>query len=91
MELIFSVSTRFLEMMAEVTLAWLLLESAVVADKALQQPTSAQDKPFYQGKITSALFFINNTLPGVFSKAEIIALADESAANASTEMFIGHI
>ncbi|SFC32362.1 acyl-CoA dehydrogenase [Pseudoalteromonas denitrificans] len=88
MELIFGVSTRFLEMMAETTLAWLLLKGALIADNALEQDEKAQENAFYQGKITSALFFINNTLPGVFSKAHIIALADNSAANATIETFL---
>jgi acyl-CoA dehydrogenase len=88
MELIFAVSTRFLEMMAEVTLGWLLLDSAVVARRALLELQDDTDKAFYEGKITSAMFFINNTMPGVFGKAEIIKLADDSAAVATADMFL---
>ena len=88
MELIFGVSTRFLQMMAEVTVSWLLLDGAIIADTALQSDISQNDAQFYQGKITSAQFYINNILPNVFSTADIIALADESAVNSDTSTFL---
>lgn len=91
MERIFAVSTRFLEMMAEVTLAWLLLDGMVVAKRALLEMDSSEpneDSAFYQGKIQSGLFFMNNTLPNVFAKAQVIALEDDSAVEASAEMFL---
>ncbi|MGB0942625.1 MAG: acyl-CoA dehydrogenase [Marinomonas sp.] len=88
MERIFAVSTRFLEMMAEVTLGWLLLDSMMVAKRALINQENANDEAFYQGKIQSGLFFMNNTLPNVFAKAQVIALEDDSAEEASAEMFL---
>ena len=98
MELIFAVSTRFLEMMAEVTLSWLLLDSAIIAKRALiDAPEQSSDdtainnkqkSAFYQGKITSAMFYLNNVLPDVFSKAKIIALEDNSAEIADLKMFL---
>ncbi len=88
MELIFAVSTRFLEMMAEVTLGWLLLDSAVIAKRALEDLKDPADQPFYEGKVTSAMFFLNNILPDVFGKAEIIKLADDSSAIANADMFL---
>jgi len=143
MERIFAVSTRFLEMMAEVTLAWLLLDGMVVAKRALlemdnPEPDSLErnesslernesslernesslernedslepekvksspepekgkseslqpneERAFYLGKIQSGLFFMNNTLPNVFAKAQVIALEDDSATEASAEMFL---
>lgn len=88
MELIFSVSTRFLEMMAEVTLSWLLLDSAVIAKKALFELKDPADEAFYVGKITSAMFYLNNVLPDVFAKADVIKLCDDSAANATTDIFL---
>ena len=88
MERIFAVSTRFLEMMAEVTLGWLLLDSMMVAKRALINLENSNDEAFYQGKIQSGLFFMNNTLPNVFAKAQVIALEDDSAEEASAEMFL---
>lgn len=88
MERIFAVSTRFLEMMAEVTLGWLLLDSMMVAKRALINQENLNDEAFYQGKIQSGLFFMNNTLPNVFAKAQVIALEDDSAEEASAEVFL---
>lgn len=99
MERIFAVSTRFLEMMAEVTLGWLLLDSVMVAKRALvangspepkenESSLEPEEQAFYQGKIQSGLFFMNNTLPNVFAKAQVISLEDDSAEEVSAEMFL---
>jgi acyl-CoA dehydrogenase len=88
MELIFAVSTRFLQMMAEVTVAWLLLDGAIIANKAMDGDIDQKESEFYQGKITSANFYINNILPNVFSAENIIALADENAVNADHTTFL---
>lgn len=88
MERIFSVSTRFLQMMAEVTVAWLLLDGAIIAHHSLQEDGHEQSENFYRGKITSATFYINNVLPNVFSTAHIIALADDSAIEADNTTFL---
>ncbi|NQZ08011.1 MAG: acyl-CoA dehydrogenase [Algicola sp.] len=88
LELIFSISTRFLEMMAEVTLSWLLLDGAVISVKKLENLEDPQDEAFYKGKIAGAQFYVNNILPGVKSKAEIIAKEDFSALNATADTFL---
>lgn len=98
LDLIFSVSTRFLEMMAETTLAWLLLEAAVIANRALEQSDADaalaensladSEKNFYQGKIQSMKFFIRNVLPSVMTKAAIIHLEDDTVKLAGAETFI---
>lgn len=88
MERIFSVSTRFLQMMAEVTVAWLLLDGAIIAKDALTSQPDEQSSNFYRGKITSATFYINNILPNVFSTAHIIALADDTAIEADSTTFL---
>ena len=88
MEYIFAVSTRFLEMMSEVTLSWLLLDSAIIAHQALDSFEDPADEAFYRGKIQSALFYLNNILPGVAAKAEVIKLTDDSAVTASADHFL---
>ena len=88
LELIFAISTRFLEMMAEVTLSWLLLDGAVISVQKLKNLEDPQDEAFYQGKIAGAQFYVNNILPGVKSKAQIIAKEDTSALNATSDIFL---
>lgn len=87
LELIFGVATRFLEMMAELTLSWLLLEAAIIAKQKLSDLDDANDEAFYLGKIASANYYLKNVLPGVKSKAEIIAKEDDSSMLADGDMF----
>ncbi len=87
MEFIFGVSTRFLEMMSEVTLAWLLLDAAAISLHALKDLEDESDEAFYKGKVASAEFFVRNILPGVKSKADIIALEDPSFIEADIDIF----
>ncbi len=71
-------ANRFLTMMSELTLGWLLLEQAVIALEKLGS-ASAADKAFYEGKRYSAQYFANNTLPHVAHLATVIGGDDESA------------
>ncbi|MFO0676872.1 MAG: acyl-CoA dehydrogenase [Polyangiaceae bacterium] len=73
-------ATRFLEMMSEVAVAWMLLEGAVVADeKSKTTDPNHPDTSFYKGKIHAALFYARNVLPGVEAKAALMNEEDPSA------------
>ncbi len=81
-------ATRFLEMLSEVTLAWLLLEGAVIAHEKMQgMAETDSDFNFYMGKIHGARFYVRAILPGVKMKAGIIADADTSALDIKSEQF----
>ena len=81
-------STRYLEMFAETTVAWLLLEQAVLAErKRADLPEGHADHAFYQGKHYAALYYAGNVLPGVMNKAEMIAAADRSALDVPDAAF----
>src|SRR6185503_5347338 len=59
-------ANRFLEMMAEFTVAWMLLEGAIIADD--KRKNVAPDHPdwfFYSGKVAAAQYYARNVLPGV--------------------------
>jgi alkylation response protein AidB-like acyl-CoA dehydrogenase len=80
MELVPLTANRFLEMMAETTVAWLLLEQGVLAEKqAAALPADHPDRAFYAGKKYAALFFAGNVLPSVPLKAQLIAKEERSA------------
>jgi alkylation response protein AidB-like acyl-CoA dehydrogenase len=73
-------ANRFLEMMAETAVAWMLLDAARVAiDAAAALPEGHADHAFYEGKKHAALYFTRNVLPGVFSKSRILTSEDTSA------------
>jgi alkylation response protein AidB-like acyl-CoA dehydrogenase len=74
-------ANRFLEMMSETAVAWMLLEGAVIADKKLAGGLDAKDPDhaFYTGKVAAALYYARNVLPGVEQKAALLAEEDKSA------------
>ncbi len=72
-------ANRFCEMMAELTVAWLLLEGGVIADGARAKcDPNHPDHAFYTGKIAAAQYYARNVLPGVEHKAQLLAGEDKS-------------
>jgi alkylation response protein AidB-like acyl-CoA dehydrogenase len=70
-------ANRFLEMMAETTVAWLLLEGAAIAlDKKKEIGAGHPDAAFYDGKVAAALYYARNVAPGVELKAKLMAEED---------------
>lgn len=70
----------FLQMLSELTVGWLLLQSAVVALEKLKDV--AEDHPdhaFYKGKQHVAVWFAHNVLPDVIGRARTMASGDKSA------------
>jgi alkylation response protein AidB-like acyl-CoA dehydrogenase len=79
-------ANRFLTMMSELTIGWLLLEQAVLALEQAPQAGPA-DQAFYEGKRFAAQFFALNTLPHVTALASVLAAEDESALAISIDSF----
>jgi len=78
-EMIPLVANRFLEMMAEVAVGWLLLEGAAVAhDKRAKLDPSHADASFYAGKEHAAIYYARNVLPTVEEKARRMNDEDRS-------------
>ena len=72
-------ANRFLEMMSETAVGWLLLEGAEIALE--KQKDVAEDHPdhaFYAGKVAAARYFAHNVLPDVISKAKMMQSGDRS-------------
>lgn len=73
-------ANRFLDMMAETTVAWLLLDGARIAlDKLADLPADHDDRKFYDGKRHSAVYYALNVLPDVITKGKMMANEDRSA------------
>jgi alkylation response protein AidB-like acyl-CoA dehydrogenase len=89
MEVVLFYATRFLGMMATVTIAWLLLEAAVVARRAVAAIAADHpDAAFYRGKILSAQFFFGQFLPTVFADGTLIADGEDSPLSADLAIFL---
>jgi len=85
-------ANRFLEMMSETAIGWLLLEGARIAiDAQAKLPegdAGAKDRAYYEGKKGAAKYFALNVLPGVKLKAEILAREDTSPVDLPLESFV---
>src|SRR5215471_5116409 len=72
-------ANRFLRLMSQLAIGWLLLDAALIAEKALESlPAGHRDRPFYEGKRHSGLWFASNVLPEVEQGARLIAAEDSS-------------
>lgn len=81
-------ANRFLEMMSETAVAWLLLDAAVLAsEKQKTVDPGHPDVAFYAGKIASAVYYARNVLPGVDDKARVLAEEDKTALEISEASF----
>jgi alkylation response protein AidB-like acyl-CoA dehydrogenase len=81
-------ANRVLEILAELAVAWLLLEGAVIAHETLPKVAASHpDHAFYEGKLHTAQYYALNVLPGVLTKADIIAKEDRSALDISEQAF----
>jgi len=87
----FAFAKPFLDVIGDVSLAWMLLWRASIAlprleklagglDKTVRQQKSAQNKQiaFYEGQIQTANYFINAVLPVAMGRMEAIASSDAS-------------
>ncbi len=76
------VANVFLESMAEVTIAHLLLQAALIADGKRTtddgEEQSQEDYDFYSGKVMAAKYYVNYVLPGVHAKVGALTGGDRS-------------
>ncbi len=70
-------TNSLLESLAEVTIAWLMLQQAIVAHTALAG-SSNSDIEFYQGKIAGMRWFFAHALPQLKLRAMLAAEEDNS-------------
>jgi hypothetical protein len=84
-------ANTFLEMMAETTVAWLLLQGAQIAIEAREKlpagPEGDADRAFYDGKKHAALYFARAVLPRVKFHAEQLGREDTSPIEIPNEAF----
>jgi len=82
----------FLEVMGDLSIAWMLLWRATIAAPKLEKivgssdPDSIRSKAeknkeaaFYDGQVKTARFFINTILPATLGKLDAIEIADDAA------------
>jgi hypothetical protein len=88
LELTALAANRVLEALAELSVGFLLLEGAAIAEARLAEvPKDKPDYAFYTGKLHAALYYALNVLPGVGFKAELLQREDASALLIPEEAF----
>ena len=88
MDMVPLAANRFLEMMAETVVGWLLLDAAVIAETATAKlAADHRDKAFYAGKRHAAQYFARNVLPSVVHKAALLGRTDRSPVEISDDAF----
>ena len=81
-------ANRFLEMMAETTVGWMLLEGAAIAQgKKGAVAAGHPDAAFYEGKVAAAVYYARNVLPSVELKARMMAEEDRAPLDIPTAAF----
>ncbi len=80
-------AVRALFVCAQVKVAECLMEHALIATEKLPE-AEGSEATYYQGKIASARYFLNNILPNVYLTTEIIRDADDSVLNCPEEALI---
>jgi alkylation response protein AidB-like acyl-CoA dehydrogenase len=91
MSLVPLAANTFLEMMAETTVAWLLLDGARIAMEAIEKlpegEAGAKERAFYEGKKFAALYYARAVLPNVKFHAEQLGREDTSPLDIANEAF----
>lgn len=72
MNLILQNCTDFLQFASQLVIAWRLCDSAILADKKMSSATSADDKKFYESKMTDFRVYCANYLIHNLSTAKTI-------------------
>jgi len=78
-------TSRCLMAVGDIITAWLLLRQADIALEKI--PNAGKDLEFYNGKIASAKFFVNNYLPHITADRKIVEATDNSIMNISDAAF----
>ncbi|HEX2439853.1 MAG TPA: acyl-CoA dehydrogenase [Methylomirabilota bacterium] len=72
------VASPFLEALAEVAVAHLLLEAAVIAQGKLGVAKTPDDVDFFRGKVLAAKYFVHYVLPQTHARVNAIVAGDRS-------------
>ncbi|HZK84794.1 MAG TPA: acyl-CoA dehydrogenase C-terminal domain-containing protein, partial [Desulfosporosinus sp.] len=88
-ELVTLYAIRTLFVFAQLYVAMCLMDQAIVASKTLAGLADDHfDLDFYKGKVASARYYVNNSLPNIFTVSEVIKNADTTVLEVPEEVLI---
>jgi alkylation response protein AidB-like acyl-CoA dehydrogenase len=80
-------SNTYLEMLGHIVIAWMWLRQALIADRALQKPTSSEETAFYNGKIQTCTYFYRFELPKVAVWSTLLSSLDVTVLEMQPDWF----
>ena len=80
-----SAATPYLRMFSRLVLSWLFLWQAIIAQKTLEN--GATDQNYYEGKLATARFYLNNELPHLHATAQILKSGERTAVDFQEDWF----
>ena len=88
LKMAFAFTTPVLDIMGDVTMAWMLLWRASIAASKINN-SKKKDVTFYEGQIKTAEFFINTILPVTMGKMDAVLESSPAAIEISAASFGG--
>ncbi len=85
----FAHACPFMDIVGDVTMAWMLLWRATLASQKLEKGGKKKDKPFYEGQLKSAEFFIRSVLPVTLGRTVSVADTCGAAVEIDADAFGG--
>ena len=79
-------AAAYLEMLGHIVVAWIWLQQALVATRAMAT-AGAADRPFYDGKLRACRYFFRYELPKTVRLAELLLLNDDTCLTMSRDAF----
>jgi butyryl-CoA dehydrogenase len=78
-DLVYSNSVSYLNMFGHITIAWLWLKQAAIAQKAIENKPHSHDEKFYNGKIQAMKYFFNSELPLTYHWGNLVKNIDSAS------------
>jgi alkylation response protein AidB-like acyl-CoA dehydrogenase len=78
-DLVFSNSVSYLNMLGHVTIAWLWLKQAGIATKALETELHVDNEKFYKGKLQAMKYFYASELPLTYHWGNLVKNIDSAS------------
>ena len=82
-----SAATPYLRMFSRLVISWLFVWQSLIAQKALAAGVGAADQDYYQGKLATARFYLNNELPYLHATAQILKSGERTALDFNEAWF----
>jgi len=86
-DLLFANSVSYLESFGHITISWLWLRQAIIAQQAIDHGAHPEDEKFYLGKVQAMRFFFNCELPKIYHWLQLVEDVDSSSFDMHSDWF----